>query len=118
PNTLLTINGDIPARQTGMELVEQYGVDGVMMGRGVFKNPFAFEKNPQEHTSKEMLDLLREQIDVFHDYAKMEPRLFRPQRRFFNIDVNGFRGASELRNQLMQSDTTAEGRALVDAFEC
>src|SRR5699024_3223392 len=30
PNTLLTINGDIPDRQTGMELVEQYGVDGVM----------------------------------------------------------------------------------------
>src|SRR5699024_3790799 len=46
PNTLLTINGDIPDRQTGMELVEQYGVDGVMIGRGVFKNPFAFEKNP------------------------------------------------------------------------
>src|SRR5699024_12196796 len=38
PNTLLTINGDIPDRQTGMELVEQYGVDGVMIGRGVFKN--------------------------------------------------------------------------------
>src|SRR5699024_3085546 len=63
PNTLLTINGDSPDRQTGMELVEQYGVDGVMIGRGVFKNPFAFEKNPQEHTSKEMLDLLRLQMD-------------------------------------------------------
>src|SRR5699024_290659 len=72
PNTLLTINGDIPDRQTGMELVEQYGVDGVMIGRGVFKNPFAFEKNPQEHTSKEMLDLLRLQMDLFDKYSKME----------------------------------------------
>lgn len=117
PNTLLTINGDIPDRQTGMELVEQYGVDGVMIGRGVFKNPFAFEKNPQEHTSKEMLDLLRLQMDLFDKYSKMEPRLFRPQRRFFKIYVNGFRGASELRNQLMQTDSTAEVRALLDAFE-
>src|SRR5699024_10080821 len=49
PNTLLTINGDIPNRATGMELVEKYGVDGVMIGRGVFTNPFAFEKEPQEH---------------------------------------------------------------------
>src|SRR5699024_7128996 len=34
PQTLLTINGDIPNRQKGLELVEQYGVDGVMIGRG------------------------------------------------------------------------------------
>ena len=46
PNTLLTINGDIPDRATGLKLVEQYGVDGVMIGRGVFTNPFAFEKEP------------------------------------------------------------------------
>lgn len=51
PNTLLTINGDIPDRQTGLKLVEEYGVDGVMIGRGIFKNPFAFEKRPQEHSS-------------------------------------------------------------------
>src|SRR5699024_6131267 len=46
PDTLLPINGDIPDRQTGLQLVDQYGVDGVMIGRGVFKNPFAFEKEP------------------------------------------------------------------------
>jgi tRNA-dihydrouridine synthase len=42
PNTLLTINGDIRDRAHGLELVEKYGVDGVMIGRGVFTNPFAF----------------------------------------------------------------------------
>ena len=42
PQTLLTINGDIRDRQHGIELVEQYGVDGVMIGRGIFANPFAF----------------------------------------------------------------------------
>ena len=46
PNTLLTINGDIPDRKTGHELAMKYGVDGVMIGRGIFNNPFAFEKNP------------------------------------------------------------------------
>lgn len=46
PDTLLTINGDIPDRQTGLELVEKYGVDGIMIGRGIFHNPFAFEKSP------------------------------------------------------------------------
>jgi len=42
PQTLLTINGDIEDRQQGLELVEKYGVDGVMIGRGIFHNPFAF----------------------------------------------------------------------------
>src|SRR5699024_6834211 len=98
-------------------LVEQCGVDGVMTGRGVFKNPCAFEKNPQEHTSKEMLDLLRLQMDLFDKYSRMEPRLCRPQRRSCTIYVNGLRGGSEWRNQLMQTDSTAEVRALLDAFE-
>jgi tRNA-dihydrouridine synthase len=44
PHTLLTINGDIRDRQHGMELVEKYGIDGIMIGRGIFHNPFAFEK--------------------------------------------------------------------------
>src|SRR5699024_9439985 len=87
PNTLLTINGDIPDRQTGMELVEQYGVDGGMIARGVLKNPIASEKSPREHTSKEMLDLLRLQLHLFDKHSNMERRLFRPQRRFFRIYV-------------------------------
>lgn len=34
PQTTITINGDIPDRQKGLELAEQYGVDGIMIGRG------------------------------------------------------------------------------------
>lgn len=49
PQTLLTINGDIRDRQHGKELVDQYGVDGIMIGRGVFQNPFAFKKLNSEH---------------------------------------------------------------------
>ncbi|MGP4066394.1 tRNA dihydrouridine synthase [Oceanobacillus sp. M65] len=116
PDTLLTINGDIPDRQTGMELVEKYGVDGVMIGRGVFTNPFAFEKEPKEHSSEEYLDLLRMQLDLHDKYAKIEPRPMKPLRRFFKIYVRGFRGASELRNQLMSTKSTDEVRALLDSF--
>lgn len=115
PDTLLTINGDIPDRQTGLKLVEQYGVDGVMIGRGVFKNPFAFEKEPREHSSKELLDLLRVHLDLFDHYSKeLDPRPFKSLHRFFKIYVKDFRGASELRNQLMNTESTDEVRALLD----
>ncbi|EDL65609.1 hypothetical protein BSG1_00885 [Bacillus sp. SG-1] len=118
PDTLLTINGDIPDRQTGLELVEKYGVDGVMIGRGIFHNPFAFEKEKKEHSSKELLDLLRLHLDLYDKYStEEEPRPFIALRRFFKIYVKGFRGASELRNQLMETQSTAEVRSLLNTFE-
>ncbi|QJF26378.1 tRNA-dihydrouridine synthase [Mammaliicoccus vitulinus] len=117
PNTLLTINGDIPDRKTGLELAEKYGIDGVMIGRGIFHNPFAFEKEPREHTSKELLDLLRLHLALFNKYSKDESRLYKPLRRFFKIYVRGIRGAGELRHQLMSTHTTNEALALLDDFE-
>lgn len=118
PDTLLTINGDILDRQMGLELVEKYGVDGVMIGRGIFNNPFAFEKEKKEHDYKELLDLLRLHLDLFDKYStELEPRLFKPLRRFFKIYIKGFRGAAELRNELMSTNTTDEVRALLDNVE-
>ncbi|MFD1779251.1 tRNA dihydrouridine synthase [Fredinandcohnia salidurans] len=116
PDTLLTINGDIPDHETGMKLATQYGIDGIMIGRGIFKNPFAFEKEPKEHSSKEFLDLLRLHLDLFDEYSYLQARSLGQLRRFFKIYVKGFRGASELRNQLMSAKSTDEVRALLDNF--
>jgi tRNA-dihydrouridine synthase len=116
PDTLLTINGDIPNRQTGLEIANQYGVDGVMIGRGIFNNPFAFEKEQKEHSSKELLELLRLHMDLHDKYSSLKLRSFRALHRFFKIYVKGFRGASELRNQLMNAESTNEVRALLDNF--
>ena len=117
PNTLLTINGDIPDRQIGLELAEKYGIDGVMIGRGIFKNPFAFEKEPKEHSPEEYLELLKLQLDLQDKYAAELPRSMSGLHRFFKIYVKGFRGAGELRNQLMNTKSTDEVRALLNNFE-
>lgn len=117
PNTLLTINGDIPDRKKGKELAEKYGIDGVMIGRGIFKNPFAFEKEPKDHSTTEYLNLLRLQLDLQDQYAEELPRSITGLHRFFKIYVKGFPGAGELRNQLMNTKSTDEVRALLDKFE-
>lgn len=82
-----------------------------------FNNPFAFEKEPREHTSKELLDLLRLHLTLFDKYATSETRQFKSLRRFFKIYVRSMRDASELRHQLMSTETTDEVRALLDEFE-
>ena len=117
PQTKLTINGDIPDRQTGLALAEKYGVDGLMIGRGIFKNPYAFEKEPKAHTSEELLGLLHLQLDLQDHYAQMVPRSIAGLHRFFKIYVIGFPGASELRGKLMNTKSTDEVRQLLAAFE-
>lgn len=117
PQTLLTINGDIRDRQHGLKLVEKYGVDGVMIGRGIFHNPFAFEVEAREHSREELLELLNYQLDLFDKYNdELEPRKFDPLKRYFKIYVRDFPGASELRDQLMHTKTTHEVRELIAAF--
>lgn len=56
PGTPLIVNGDIVDRAHGEDLAAQHGIDGVMIGRGVFANPFCFTQNAKremQHATKE-----------------------------------------------------------------
>lgn len=113
PQTLLTINGDIRDREHGLELVEKYGVDGVMIGRGVFADPFAFEHEKRDHTQAEKIELLLLQLDLYDQYSEQTKRPYETLKRFFKIYIRDFADASELRDRLMHTKTTDEARALV-----
>ena len=115
PQTLITINGDVRDRQHGLELAKQYGVDGIMIGRGVFQNPFAFEIEKREHTIQELLKILNLHLDLHDKYSsELEPRKFDPLKRFFKIYIRDFPGASEIRDQLMHTKNTAEARDILN----
>ena len=114
PQTLITINGDISDRKHGEELAKKYGVDGIMIGRGIFNNPFAFEKNPKEHSRSELIKLLNLQLDLHDKYStELAPRKFDPLKRYFKIYIRNFPGASELRDKLMHAKNTDEARKII-----
>jgi len=114
PQTLLTINGDIRDREHGLELVKETGVDGVMIGRGVFTNPYAFAKDVTQHSREDLLGLLTLQLDLYDQYtAKYGNRPYDPLKRFFKIYVRDFEGAAELRDTLMHTKTTEEARTIL-----
>ena len=120
PDTLIQINGDIKSRAQGIELWRKYPkIDGIMIGRGVFENPFCFEKNPPEtvRTSSDYLDLLELQLDLFEKYSReLEKRRFEPLKRFFKIYIREFAGASDLRAKLMETKTVDEVREILKDF--
>ncbi len=114
PNTLIIGNGDVQDRQHAEALAQEYGVDGIMIGRGIFQNPFAFEKESQDHSKEELIGLLNLQLDLYDKAIQKHSRKFDPLKRFFKIYIRGFAGASELRAQLMQCKTTTEVRQLLE----
>ena len=112
PETKLIINGDISSPAEAQQFIEQ-GADGIMIGRGVFRNPFCFEKNPREHSREELIALMRYHIDLYERY---EMRPYDPLKRFYKIYINNFPGASEIREKLMLTKTIDEARAILDTL--
>lgn len=116
PHTLLTINGDVETRAHGLELIRQNpGVNGIMIGRGVFHDPFCFNTAKPESSAKKakLLELLLLQLDLYDTYSHQTGRPFETLKRFFKIYVRDFDGASELRDKLMHSKSTDEVRTIL-----
>ena len=116
PQTILIGNGDVRDRVHALELIGQTGIDGIMIGRGIFHNPFAFETEPRAHSREELLGLLGLQLDLYEKYKDLTGRPFDTLKRFFKIYIRDFEGASMLRDQLMHTHSTGEVRAVIDAF--
>ena len=51
PRTLILGNGDVKSYEQAIEKVEKYGVDGVLIGRASFGNPFVFQPKSPNHLS-------------------------------------------------------------------
>jgi len=104
-------NGDVMDRQHGLLLVNETGVDGIMIGRGIFHEVFAFESTPKEHSPQEYLDLLRLHLD-YYEQAQLRGSLA-SLKRFFKIYIHGFNGAHELRAKLMETKSVEEAKRII-----
>lgn len=123
PQTLLTINGDIRDRAHGMALVAAHpGVNGVMIGRGVFADPFCFAPcmprtdsvmQGSSSMAQRNFALLRYHLDLFDRWQPQLGRPYETLKRFYKIYIRDFDGAKELRDQLMHTTSTAEARHFI-----
>ena len=111
PDTKLIVNGDIRTRTEGQKFVKM-GVDGIMIGRGVFADPFCF-RTTDSSISKRM-ELLEYHLDLFDESGV---KAFDTLKRFFKIYINNFPGASEVRERLMECKNTTAVRAILREME-
>lgn len=112
PHTIIIGNGDVEDRQDGLRRIAETGADGIMIARGIFHNPFGFEKVLREHSREERLSLLHFHLDLF-DQTWAEGKYDEPLKRFFKIYINDFTGAAKIRAELMDTHDTKAAREVL-----
>lgn len=110
PDTLLVGNGDVESRKQAVELSEKYKLDGIMIGRGVFHDPFVFaQKSPwPECTKVQRIEMYKKHVQLFAETWQNHERASHTLNRFCKVYIQGFEGAKELREELMQAKNTDE----------
>lgn len=102
-------NGDVLSLEQANEYVEKYGVDGIMIGRGIFQDPFLFnpEKSIHDLTPEQRIELMWKHAKLFTD-TWGTTKNFAILKRFFKIYIRDFDGAGELRGKLMECASIEE----------
>ena len=114
PETKLIINGDIKDKSAALKLHEKYPeIDGFMIGRGVFTNPYCFTDHTA--TREELMELLNYHLDLYEEKSKTTYLSYEPLKHFFKMYINNFPGASDLRAKLMETHSVSEARAIIES---
>lgn len=107
PETLFLGNGDVTSVSQGIEYAEKYGLNGVMIGRGIFHDPWFFNLN---HSKPDKWEKLHQLVKHTRLYEKTwaDKKNINILKRFYKIYTHDFQGAASLRASLMEAKTYEE----------
>jgi len=114
--SLILGNGEVTSYADALDRVQQYGVDGVMVGTGVFKNPWMFNTKPVEITVSHRIELMRKHITLYQD-TWGNGKDYNVLKRFFKIYINGFSNAAHWRDGFMRAHGYEEALLLLREME-
>lgn len=116
PNTSLVGNGDVNSLAQAKDLTDTYKIDGVMIGRGIFHDPYLFSSDNvwEKKDAKFRINLYKTHIQLFEETWAGKYKTTAPLNKFCKIYINGFDGAKDIREKLMDCQTTDELLAIID----
>jgi tRNA-dihydrouridine synthase len=94
-------NGDVFSYKQGLKRIAETGVDGVMVGRGIFQNPWFFNPEKDEISKEERIEKLIQHTRLF-EQTWSGRKNFNILKRFYKIYLNSFEGAAKIRADLME----------------
>ncbi len=118
-------NGDVIDEISAKEMFQKTGVDGIMIGRGAFGNPWIFReikyyletgKFLEKPSNKEKLEIIKEHIDLA--IKEKGDIAIKELRKHIAWYVKGLKNSSEFRNNINKIETRKElEKALEEYFE-
>jgi len=110
--TIIHGNGDVMTYEDGLEKVDKFGVEGIMIGRGIFFNPWFFNSHVQKKSPEERLNLLWKHASLFTNTWTNEKN-FAILKRFFKIYTSDFYGAANIRAKLMETNSLEDVKVVL-----
>lgn len=136
--TLIIGNGDITSYQQAINNIDEFELDGIMIGRGVFQNLWIFNQELSTYlpSFQERIELLKKHINLWvQEWGKEEViknyletrqldnnlksqdlyiKNYNILKKYFKIYISGFSGASEFREKLVQTKNHVETLQLLE----
>ena len=112
--TLIIGNGDVKTVEEARQKAKKYGVEGVMVGRSIFGNPWLFSGHVA--TKEERLKVLVEHAKLFEKLLG-QAKSFSLMKKHFKSYAAGWAGAKELRMALMEANSAKEAQKIIQKLD-
>ena len=108
PETLILGNGDVKSLAEAHQLAKENGLDGIMIGRALLGDPWFFSgRSPT----------IAEKLNAIIEHAKLyKGEHFETLKKHFHAYTKGFRGAKDVREQLMKTKNINEVKKIIKDF--
>lgn len=118
PETIVLGNGDVTSLDDARVKVLETGCDGVMIGRGIFGNPWFFSKKAVEITPRMRLEVMLEHTRDFEEIlgGVKGVKNFAVMKKHYKAYVSGWDGAKELRIKLMETENAGQVEGIVKSY--
>lgn len=93
-------NGDILSYQDGLDMMQETGCDGVMVGRGALGNPWVFQPGGMPDSLSGRLPVMQKHMEYAKKFLETTRLLFRIKNHACRY-LTGLPGAVKLREQIM-----------------
>ena len=106
-------NGGVESITQAEKYSTRYGLDGVLIGRGAWGNPWAFKRNYRPSV-EEILKVVQAHSDKVAEFY--DPEGFVTVRKHFARYVKGFSGAKALKIKLLETESNQEVGKILSGF--
>jgi tRNA-dihydrouridine synthase len=114
---LILGNGDVKDLADAQQKIKESGADGVMIGRGIFGNPWLFSnRQPEEISLEERFSVLLEHTRLFEElFTGIKP--FEVMKKHYKAYLHGFDGAKDLRIKCMDAENADGVEAIIKEWK-